>query len=76
MPVVKVSDTMLTKFETAQNKAQTVIYGLQEDSRCHFILINDNKTMKLQYRCSNAVEKLAYQPSDSMQTIFTINTKR
>ena len=46
-PVVKVSDTMLKKFESVQNRAQRVIYGLQEDNRCGLISINNQKKMKV-----------------------------
>ena len=75
-PVVKVSDTMLKKFESVQNRAQKVIYGLQEDNRCGLISINNKKRGKLRYRCSNVVNELVYQPLESMQIILTINTKR
>ena len=47
MPVVKVSDTMLKKFESVQYRAQKVIYGLQKDSRCDLISINNQKKMKV-----------------------------
>ena len=46
-PVVKVSDKMLKKFESFQNRAQKVIYGLQEDNRCGLISINNQKKMKV-----------------------------
>ena len=46
-PVVKVSDSMLKKFESGQNRAQKVIYGLQEDNRCGLISINNKKKMKV-----------------------------
>lgn len=46
-PVVKVSDTMSKKFESVQNRAQKVIYGLQENNRCKLISINNQKKMKV-----------------------------
>ena len=45
-PVVKVSDTMSKKFESLQNRAQKIIYGLQENNRCDLISINNQKKMK------------------------------
>ena len=75
-PVVKVSDTTSKKFETVQNRAQNVIYGLQEDNRCGHISINNKKRLKLQYRCSSFVKELVYQPLESTQIILPINTKR
>ena len=46
-PVVKVSDTMLKKFENVQNRAQKVIHGLQEGNRCGLNSINNQKKIKV-----------------------------
>ena len=46
-PVVKVSDTISKKFESLQNRAQKVDYGLQEKNRCKLISINNQKQMKV-----------------------------
>ena len=36
-PVFEVSDTMSKKIESVQDRAQKVIYGLQQDKRCDLI---------------------------------------
>ena len=46
-PVVKVSDTMLTKIKSVQYRVHNVIYGLQTDKICSLISINNQKMIKV-----------------------------